>query len=173
MPLFYAMLDSAETLDTVLHAGANPNVQPTILPWAARAGADTTISLLVRAGACINGKDELKRTALYVAAFPDINWFPNGLAVALALVQHAGHLLDWDAKDEQGRTPLDFAQARADRFPEDVDSKRLLELYRTRRLPDGAQYIQVPQIIDAEDVRPGEDDAGLPPHFPHLCRSLW
>lgn len=161
-PLFYAMLVGPEAIHALLRAGANPCVINDMLMWAARAGADTAISTLVRAGAYINAFDDEDMTVLHWAADSDLRYSINGLQVALELVRHAGHLLNWDMRDEYGRTPLDWAQIRADKNPDDKDSRRILEFYRTRRVPDGAQYLPASSIGDAEDEATEDDISSLP-----------
>lgn len=161
-PLFYAMLVNPEAIHVLLQAGANPRIDGFILGWAARAGADTAISTLVRAGAYINASDIRDMTVLHWAANPDLLYSINGLAVALELVRHAGHLLDWKVCDDDGDTPLGWAQFRVDDNPHDDDSKHILDLYRTRQLPDGAQFIPIPPIVDAEGESAEEDISGLP-----------
>lgn len=162
-PLFYAMLVGPEAIHALLRAGANPCVINNMLMWAARAGADTAVSTLVRAGAGINVSDLQDWTALHWAANPGLMYSINGLAVALELVRHAGHLLNWEIRNQYGYTPLDLAQFGARQNPDDEDSQRMLELCRTRRLPDGAQYLPSPCIVDAEDEALEDDISGLPP----------
>lgn len=161
-PLFYATLNCSEAVSALLCAGANPKLDSYILPWAVQAGAHTAISMLVRAGALVNTTDGNGTTALHWAALYRLQYCVNGLAVALELVRHAGHSVDWAAQNKIGKTPLSWAEKRAIRNPTDEDSKRILDLYRTRKLPDGAQYIPTPSIVDMED-KPVEDvDTGLP-----------
>lgn len=162
-PLFYAMLAGPGAMHGQLRAGANPRIVSHILVWAARAGADTSVSTLVRAGAYINTSHKTRRTALHRAANFDLRYSINGLAVALELVRHAGHLLDWDVRDDDGDTPLDWAQIRADENPTDEDTKSILELYRTRWVPDGAQYLSTVHIADIEYDHLKEDLSSLPP----------
>lgn len=162
-PLFYAMLVGPEAMHPLLCVGANPKIKSFLLVWTARAGADTAVSALVRAGAYINAPEPGGRTALHWAAFSNLALSINGFAVALELVRHAGHLLDWDVRNSNGYVPLDWAQSRALDNPDDGDTKRILELYRTHRLPDGAQYLPTPRIIDAADEAVQDDISGLPP----------
>lgn len=149
-PLFYAMLDGPEAIHALLCVGANPRLDSNILGWAADAGADEVISMLIRAGACINSSDNNGCTALHWATNLRAQHSINGLAVALELLRHAGHLLDWDVQDKKGNTPLSWVQERACRNLTDEPSKQLLELYRTRIPPIGRTE-QEPPVVDAMD----------------------
>lgn len=171
-PLFHAMLVSPENIHMLLRAGANPRINVAILTMAARAGADTAISTLVRAGAYINISDSNDKTALHWAANPGLVYSINGLTVALELVRHAGHLLDWEILDDNERSPLEWAQIRARQNPDDADSRHILQLYHTRRLPTWAEYLQTPPAVDDASYEPSQDDIYGFPLTPLLRAAL-
>lgn len=148
--LLYASLCDAEAVQALLRSRANPR-QNEILTYAARAGTAAVISALVRAGADVNATATDGRAALHWAANYNMAYSINEFAVALELIRHGGHMLDWDVQDNYDRTALDSAKERVRVNPSDEDSKRLLELYSTHQLPDGAQYIPVPSSVDAAD----------------------
>ena len=62
-------------------------------------------------------------------------------------------LLDWDARDERGETPLDSAALNAMAYPDD-DTVPLYELYKSRVLPQGTQLVDRCRLADdaAEEV---------------------
>ena len=73
--------------------------------------------------------------------------------IAQELVRHGGHLLDWDARNEHGKTPLDSAALNAMAYPDD-DTVPLYELYKSRVLPQGTQLVDRCRLADdaAEEV---------------------
>ncbi|KAJ3555003.1 hypothetical protein NM688_g2812 [Phlebia brevispora] len=145
-PLFYAIAASSasEPVELLLRAGARPDTEENnMLFWAVCAGADKAIGPLVRAGADVcRGAKRISMSILHLAAYPDITIYPNSLAVAYALVRHCGHLLDYDARDGQGQTPLDYAKRRMEQNAANEGSKRIFELLSSRRISKGSQYAQ-------------------------------
>lgn len=154
-----------EAVVALLHAGANPRLHTEFIAsmvWAAQAGADTVIGMLVRAGAYINASDVNGRTALHWAAHPDLQLSINGFSVAVELLRHADHILNWEMQDVEGDTASDYAQRRVRRNHSDEDSKRILELCRTRQLPEDAQYLPTPSIVETADESVTNNTMGLP-----------
>lgn len=161
-PFLCAVIGNLEAVHILLCAGANPRMNNNLV-WAVRAGANTVISALLRAGAYINLPDAGGSTALHWAANTNLAYSINGLAVALELVRHGAHMLDWNILDEYGCSALGCAQERVRQHPWDKDSKKIVELYDTRRIPAGAQYLPAPPLIDITDESAKNDINGLPP----------
>lgn len=159
-PIFYAMLNGQSALESLLQAGADPRMVRSMMVSAAMTGASGVIGVLVRAGVDVNTCDEGRYTALHWTAQLDSRYCSNGLLVALELMRHAGHLLDWDAQDCSGWKPLVRVQFKAVKEPDNEYAQRMLWMYQAHIIPDGAQYA----FWNAEDDGQGneDDDTGLP-----------
>ena len=63
--------------------------------------------------------------------------------------------MDWEARDDDGYTPLDSAEYFADKKPDNEQLWRIRELYQTRRVLPHAQYISSfdgKRLMDAEEA---------------------
>ena len=63
--------------------------------------------------------------------------------------------MDWEACDDNGRTPLDLAEYFADEEPDNGKLPLIRELYQTRQVPPHAQYISSfdgERLLDAEEA---------------------
>lgn len=152
-PLYYASRVHPEAVEVMLRAGTNPWLVEESLVYAAVVGADAAIGPLIRAGADINAHDQYGRTALHLAALP-ADKASSGLQryqVALALLRHGRHSIDWDARDIWSRTPLDVAQQFARTYPLDDRFRTTVELYASRKVPSHARYIPPRRVVELED----------------------
>lgn len=147
-PLYYAIRARPEAVEILLRAGANPWLVGKPLVHAADVGADEAISPLVRAGCDVNERDQYGRSALHTAALP-----PDKAAsslqryqVALELVRHSGHAIDWELRDEWGDIPLEQAQLSAEEDPMDRNIQATVALYNTHEVPFHALYIPSPDV---------------------------
>ena len=145
-PLYQAILSCPEAVDTLLRAGANPHLIAGPLEDAVRAYSHRAIGALVRAGADVNQRYHWDNGAIDTALHSVVR-YKSALGpgarqpCALELVRHAGHLLNWDVRIEDGDTPLGWAEWMVDQHPDDQDVASIYELYKTRRLPPGAQLV--------------------------------
>ncbi|KAJ3543877.1 hypothetical protein NM688_g5807 [Phlebia brevispora] len=92
-PLYYAINQNPDLVGALLEAGADPNTDKSLLQRAVGAGADRVVGLLVRAGVDVNATGFRGSSALHQAAWCRGN---SRFSVALALVRHASHMLNWD-----------------------------------------------------------------------------
>lgn len=150
-PLFYALYNFPLAVEPLLRAGANPWLINVPVICASEAGASAAVNPLIRAGVYVNEHNKYGITPLHIAAWPDMKRFPNGYSFALELVRHGGDTLNWEAKNKGGWTPLEEAEERVKQNPLDEESKLLLKLYSTRRLPPSAQYIISPQLVEVPE----------------------
>lgn len=159
-PLYYAVNGHPETTDILLRAGANPWLLRYPLTEAVEVGADSVISPLIRAGVYVNHRNRWKRHALhYIACRPSkAASSSERYKLATELVRHGGHLLDWEARDKWGNTPVDEARKRAQEYPNDSNFQALLELFLTHEVPPRARCIDPSN--DAEPV----DQGDMPAH---------
>ena len=138
-PLALAVESCPEAVDALLRAGANPHLLPDpILDCAARSHSWNAVRLLIHAGADVNARgrryNDALWTPLHAVISAQFTRYGDRIRTAQELVYHGGHLLDWDARDRCGRTPLDVATWFAGENPEDEEAAALYELYRTRKL---------------------------------------
>ena len=137
-PLDYATSAFPEAVEVLLEAGASLKTG-TFLLHQCEPDQWKPISALIRAGYPVDEVDEenSSRSPLHDA--------PTNYRVCyrqtLELVRHGGHLLDWDARDEGGHTPLQIAEYYAKENPNDEQHQLIRELYRAQKIPPHAQYI--------------------------------
>lgn len=148
-PLTYALYNSPLAVEPLLRAGANPWLIDPPLFYASEAGASAAVGPFIRAGVDVNEHDQYGNTPLHIAAWPDMRRNLNGYSFALELVRHGGDTVNWEARNRWDGTPLEYAKDRVKRNPLDEESKLLLELYSTHRLPAGARYISSASCIVA------------------------
>lgn len=167
-PLLLAVLVNPHAIPALLAAGANPRIDTSMMPmplWAVMVGASSTLSILVRVGVDINQSESVSGTTALHQVADHRHLTGHNLAGALELVRHAGHLLNWDAPIHNTKryTPLDLAREWARQHPNHEEIKKIHKLYRTRRLPRGAQYIPTSPIVDILEDHLDDDNTGLPP----------
>ena len=164
-PLDYATTAFPEAVVSLLQAGASLKVGACLLH---QYGQDQwkAVSPLIRAGYSTEERYsyDLHRSALH---FNAASHQPN-YRHALELVRHGGHLLDWDALDDDGCSPLDLANQRAAADPDDEQRQLVCALYRSRRIPPHAQYIS---SFDGERLM-DEEEASLHPRVSLIDAGL-
>lgn len=148
-PLSYALWSFPEAVEPLLRAGATTWLVNLPLYYASESGGVAAVSPLIRAGADINEPNKYGDTPLHISASPDTQRYPKRYDIALELVRHGGHIVNWDAPNKSHRIPLDYAKMRAEQTLIDEDSTMLLDLYSTRQLPHGGQYIGLQRIVEA------------------------
>ena len=151
-PLDYATRAFPEAAELLLQAGASPR-SVTILLHQDGPSQWTAVSPLIRAGYPTDRRDlgDFGRVPLHS---PAVDRQPS-YRHALELVRHGGHLLDWEARDDNGHTPLNAAEYFADEEPDNEQQQLIRELYQTRQIPPHAQYISSfdgERLLDAEEA---------------------
>ena len=140
-PLTSAMRALPEAVELLLRAGASPRSGACLLHHDGPASPDQwkTVSALIRAGYPTDERSlgNFGRSPLhYVAAHPQPNY-----RYAVELVRHGGHLLNWNAREDDGDTPLEVADYWAHEDPDNKQLRSIHELYKMRQVPPHAQYI--------------------------------
>ena len=155
-PLTYATITFPEAAELLLRAGADPGLGTCLLHQDGP-GHWKAVSALIRAGHPTNvrSSDNFGRSPLHSVAAKRQPSYRH----ALELVRHGGHLMNWDALDDAGNTPLDLAEYFAYAKPEREQLPLIRELYRTRRIPPHAQYIS---SFDGERLMDAKETATLP-----------
>ena len=154
--LAYATRAFQEAVELLLQAGASLEAGAYLLH---QFGRDkwSTVSALIRAGYPTDRRSSHRfgRSPLH-----SVPTHPRpGARHALELVRHGGHLLNWEARDDYGNTPLDLAERIANAKPDDEQLQLIHEIYRTRRVPSHAQYIS---SFDGERLMGAEEVAARP-----------
>ena len=151
-PLDYAAYGFPEAVEVLLQAGSSLKSGAYLLH---QRGVDQwkAVSVLIRAGHPTNARDvgNCGRPPLqFIAA----NVRPS-YRHALELLRHGSHLLDWEARDDFGRSPVEDAEYWAKKRPDNEQQQLICELYRAQRVPPHAQYISSFKgelLMDAEEA---------------------
>lgn len=159
-PIDYAAHAFPEAVEVLLQAGASTKCGSYLLhqnapdQWKA-------LSALIRAGYSVYERhaNNFGRPPLHYVA----GSMQPSYRHALELVRHGGHLLDWDARDDDGYTPFGLADYFANKKPGLEQLQRICELYRRQRTPHHAQFIS---SFDGERLMNAEEAAM------HPCISL-
>lgn len=155
-PVAYATNVFPEAVETLLQAGASTRAGPYLLH---QNGLDQwkAISALIRAGYPTDERhrDTFGRFSLHYVA----STLQPRYRHALELVRHGGHLLDWNALDDDNNTPLEVAEHFANRNPNNEQLQLIRELCLTRRIPPHAQYIS---SFDGERLMDADEAAAHP-----------
>ena len=137
-PLDYATRAFPEAAELLLQAGASPRSSTYLLH---QNGPDKwkVVSPLIRAGYPTDERSSQNFgcSPLHSVAASRQPSYRH----ALELVRHGGHLLNWDARDDNGCTPLRLADIFAKRSPGSLQRRLIRMLFQTRRVPPHAQYI--------------------------------
>ncbi|PSS37303.1 hypothetical protein PHLCEN_2v853 [Hermanssonia centrifuga] len=105
-PLYYAIRWAPYAVEMLLNAGAGLVHQP--LRVAMTFSDSTAIGLLIRAGADVNERDDPGGCTplIYLTKW---TLFNQRCEKMNELMRHAGDKIDWDARDDNGKTALDYA----------------------------------------------------------------
>ncbi len=138
-PLYYAIRWAPYAVEMLLNAGADPQLVEQPLHLAMTYLDSTDIGLLIRAGADVNERDYDGCTPLiYLTRW---TYLDKRYEKMNEFVRHAGDKIDWDARDEDGKTALDYAPEKR----RSMKIVRLLKRYSSRDIlkQGGGSAIQV------------------------------
>ncbi|THG93512.1 hypothetical protein EW026_g7742 [Hermanssonia centrifuga] len=138
-PLYYAIRWASYAVEMLLNAGADPQLVEQPLHVAIERSDSTIIGPLIHAGADVNERRYSRTTPLiYLTEGPYLN---KRYEKMNELVRHAGDKIDWDARDNDGKTALDYALEKR----RSMKLVRLLKRYSSRDIlkQGGGSAIQV------------------------------
>ena len=155
-PLAYAIRAFPEAVEAILRAGASLRAVSSALhqqgprQWKA-------ISALIRAGYPTDERDteNFGRTPLHDVPADRQPRYRH----VLEIMRHGSHLIDWNACDDDGATPLDYAAYWAEAAPDNEQLQLIHALYRTQQIPPHAQYIS---SFDGEQLMSAEEASERP-----------
>lgn len=153
-PLRYAVGSRPDAVEVrLLRAGADPRSDGTNVDVAVYCSSMTSISSLIRAGAAIEDHHS-RRSPLHTSLTKASDY-------ALAILRHGSHLIDWEYRDRDGRTPLDSAKHLMRERDWDETLPLIAELYQTRELPINTQLIDKDDLDDAAQAIVGLQSTSL------------